>query len=655
MALRRKIGEILEDLDIVSQPDLTEALQRQQEMVGAKALPDPLERIRRVTENRMQREKNGIPFLGQLLITMGIATERQVLQALQVQRNMLEKYCNVECEALVSVMDLASTVNSSLNLAEVLSMMMENANLVTQAEASTLMLVEDMTGDLVFSVPTGPMAEKLVDVRIKRGQGIAGWVAENEKPLIVNEAKKDDRFFSGIDKMSGFETDSVLAVPLKAKNRLIGVLEVLNKKDGSGFTEEDALLLTIFSEQAAMAIENARLYGELEIQIQETLRMQEELARSEKFRALAQLSTGIAHDFKNILNAIMGFAEISLLEIDDDQVRQDIVEILTASNRAKDLLSQILVFTSKSAQNRIPVSSRKFIRQACKLFQARLPSTIEMRQNLLQDDVTMMADLGQIHQALVNLLQNAQEAIGIDNAGTVEIETALVPVPRGGVKNHPAIKAGDYFKIIIRDDGCGMDEAVLAQAFEPYFTTKEKGMGTGMGLATVLGTVKGHGGSIHLTSAPSEGTTCEILLPIFEQPEADTHLRTFENLPTGSERVLIIDDEKALVKALEKMLVHLGYQVTPMSDSEEALELFRENPDQFDIVITDIFMPRIRGDRLAQEMTEIRKDIPVIIWTALEEEYDERHFSEVGVRERLKKPLYMAELAQTVRKVLDES
>ncbi len=653
MALRKKIGEILEDLDIISQVDLSEALKRQREMLTGKGRPDQLERTRLVTENRTRTEKSGIPLLGQLLINMGAVTEEQVLQALQVQKSMIEKYCNVECEALVYVMDLAATVNSSLNLAEVLAMMMENANLVTHAEASTLMLVEETTGDLVFSVPTGPMADKLVDVRIKHGQGIAGWVAEHEKPVIVNDVKNDERFYSGIDEASGFVTDSILAVPLKAKNKLIGVLEVLNKLEGSGFTEEDALLLTIFSEQAAMAIENARLFGELEILNQQTARMQEDLYRAEKYRALAQLSSGIAHDFRNILNAIMGFAEIALMEIDNEQVRQDINEILTASNSAKHLVNQILMFTSKGAQDRIPIGSLTLLRHAIKHFKEDLSSGIQFREHLLTEDVTIMADPGLIHQALISVLQNAQEAIGTDNEGAIEMETTLVSVTEGGLEHHPELEKGEFFKITIRDDGCGMDEAVLAQAFEPYFTTKGKGVGAGMGLAAVMGTVNGHGGSIHLTSTPGEGTVCEILFPVHDRQAADTPHRSGEPVAKGSERVLIVDDEKLLIKALEKMLRHLGYQVTSMTDGEEALAAFCRNPDQFDIVITDMTMPKIRGDQLAQKMMEARKDIPVIMWTAYQEDYDEAYFHEIGVRERLKKPLAMSELAQTLRKVLD--
>jgi signal transduction histidine kinase len=654
MNLKKKIGEILEDLGIVSQPDLKAAL-KQRVLTGGKMPPERLDLTRLVAENRKRLFKSDIPLLGQLLITMGAINEEQVLRALQVQKEMIEKYFSAECEALVSVMEMAGTVNSSLNLVEVLSLLMENANMVTQAEASTLMLLDEITGDLVFSVPTGPVADKLIDVRLKRGQGIAGWVVENEKPVIVHDVSHDDRFSLDIDKLSDFKTQSVLAVPLKAKGELVGVLELINKADGSEFNEEDALLLTIYSEQAGMAIENARLYGELQLQIEHSLRMQEELARSEKFRALAQLSAGFAHDFRNILNAIMGFAEILMLDVEKEQTREDIEEILKASDRAADLVNQILIFTTQSGEKQVPVSSSNLVNQATKLFQANLPGTIEFREKLIDVDLTLTVDPGQIHQLIMNLLENARDAIGPDAKGTVEVETGLISISREGLENHPGLKAGDYFRLTVRDDGCGMDASVLDQVFEPYFTTKEKKLGTGMGLATVQGSVKAHGGSIHIESSPGKGTACEVLLPRSEQPVIEGQDRTFDQLSTGTERILIVDDEEPLVRLLGKMLRYLGYQVTPMTDSEDALATFRDNPDEFDIVITDLAMPKIKGDKLARKMLESRKDIPIILWTAFEEEVDETHFSKIGIRARLKKPVAMADLAGTIREVLDQT
>lgn len=653
MNLKKKIGTILEDLGIVSHLDLNAALQRQRELSVIKPPMERLELTRLVAENRKRTFKSEIPLLGQLLITMGALTEEQIQHALEVQKEMIEKYFSVECESLVSVMEMAGMVNSSLNLVEVLSLMMENANRVTRAEASTLMLLDELTGDLVFSVPTGPIADKLVDVRLKRGQGIAGWVAENEKPVIVNDVARDDRFFSQIDEISDFKTKSILAVPLKAKGELIGVLELINKADGSEFNAEDALLMTIYSEQAAMAIENARLYGELQLQAEQSVRMQEELARAEKFRALAQLSAGFAHDFRNILNAIIGFAEISLLDAEKDETREDIQEILTASQRATDLVNQIQIFTNQSDERQIPVSSHKLVNQTTKLFRASLPDTIEFRQNL-DKDLTLSVDPGQIQRLILNLLENARDAIEPNAEGVVGVETALISVPGEGLENHPGITAGDYFRITVRDDGRGMNADALEHVFEPYYTTKERAVGTGMGLATVQGIVKAHGGSIHITSSPGKGTACEVLLAISAQPASKARPLTFDQLPRGSERILIVDDEQTLVKLLEKMLRYLGYQVTPLTDSENALAVFCEAPDRFDLVITDLAMPKIKGDKLAKKMLETRNDIPIIVWSAFDEEIGDTRLSEIGVRERLKKPVAMAQLAHTVRKVLDQ-
>lgn len=205
--------------------------------------------------------------LGQTLAEMGFVTREQLEDALKEQEKSFEAHMSLENEKLGAVFEIGSLVNSSLNLSEVLYLIMKHANRVTNSVASTLMLLDEKSGELVFSVPTGPKADNLVDIRIPPREGIAGWVVEHAQPALVPDVKEDSRFFPGVDETSGFETKSILCVPLKAKTHLIGVLEVINKLDGTSFTEEDQLLLSMFGYQAAMAIENARLYGELTDQL----------------------------------------------------------------------------------------------------------------------------------------------------------------------------------------------------------------------------------------------------------------------------------------------------------------------------------------------------------------------------------------------------
>jgi len=544
-------------------------------------------------------------------------------------------------------------LHATLDLHTVLESILESAVKIARSEASTLFLVDKASGDLVFSVPTGPAAPKVADMRIQKGVGIAGWVAEKGESVIVRDVSEDHRFHPEIDEQSGFKTRSILAVPLKVKGKVIGVLEALNKQEKLTFTKDDIRLFATFADHAATAIENARQHQTLDIQSKESCRMQAQLAEAEKKQALERLSAGIAHDLKNIIGAISGFAEIAMLDVSDKPVREDIGEILKASNSAMELVEQILTFTSQSQQEKIPLKSQKVIKQTIKLFRIFLPETIAIRGNFSFQDGVIMADPKQMHQALTNLLKNARDAIG-DEQGVLTIESSLVELSNNQVLVHPGLKPGWYIKVTISDDGCGMDSETLKKIFDPYFSTKTGGVGTGMGLPTARSIVKDHGGAITVTSQLGEGTQVEVLLPKIIA-KVETEPLTFEQLPKGSERVLVVDDERTVAFTLTKMLGSLGYECVSVNSSEEALAMYREDPDRFDLLLTDWTMPGLTGDRLAEKINAIRSDAKVIIYSAFSGEIDHVKFRANGIRDALEKPISMENLANTVRIVLDES
>ncbi len=545
------------------------------------------------------------------------------------------------------------SLHSSLVLREVLSTIIENAARVAKSEASTLMLIDEKSGDLVFSIPTGPAAEKLSDVRIKSGVGIAGWVVENKKPIIVPDVRKDPRFHPDIDHKTGFHTRSILSVPLIVKGKVIGVLEALNKEDGLTFSEDDVQLFTLFADHAALAIENATLHKALDRRAKEDCLVKVQHAEAEKNRALERLSAGIAHDLKNIINAISGFAEIALLDLKDKPIRQDISEILKASNSAMDLVDQILTFTSQSRQEKIPLKSQKVLKQAIKLFRIFLPETIAIRGNFSFQDGLILADPKQIHQVITNLLKNARDAIGAKQ-GVLNIESSLVELSKNQVLVHPGLKPGWYIKFSISDNGCGIDQETLKKIFDPYFTTKTGGLGAGMGLPTAHSIVKDHGGAIVVSSEPGKGTRVDVLLPkIIAKIESEP--LTFEQLPKGSENILVVDDERTVAFTLCKMLKSLGYRCTTVTSSEKALEIYRKDPSSIDLLISDWTMPGLTGDRLAEKVIAIRADAKVIIYSAFSGEIDQVKFRANGIRDTLEKPISMQNLANTVRIVLDES
>jgi signal transduction histidine kinase/ActR/RegA family two-component response regulator len=651
MAIRKMIGEVLSDLGFVTRTQLEQALGRQREILETKVLPERLRRSRLVAESRQASLSTAIPMLGELLKEMGFVSQAQLDTALETQKDMVQQVGSLESEALFRVMDMGVMVNMSLNLAEVLNLIMKNANQVTGSEASTLMLVEEETAELIFSVPTGPKEDQITDVRIRRGQGIAGWVAEHEQPVIIPDVSSDSRFFDGIDKLSGFKTKSVLAVPLKTKSKLIGVLEAVNKKDGSRFTEQDALLLTIFGTQAAMAIENARLYGELKTQFEEKGRMERNLSESEKLRALGQLSGGIAHDFNNILGAIIGYAEIALYKPEDQaQAIKSLKGVLAASERARDLVGQILAFSRQSAPEKVPVRIDRVVTEALELLRSTLPVSIRIDTDIDPEAGAVFADPTQIHQVLINLFTNAWHAIG-DREGAIRVSLEAVTIEGGRTGGDGQPRPGAYVKLEVADDGCGMEECILDQIFDPYFSTKEKGMGTGMGLAVVHGIVKNHGGSIRVASHPGGGTRFSVWFPRIKG-EIVPEIKAPSILPTGTERILLVDDEKALVEIQTLMLSDLGYRVTPRTHPEEALALFREDPDAFDLLLTDMTMPKMSGSELAQKILEIRPDFPIVLITGYSERINRDKALALGIRDLVFKPLNTAALSGIVRQAL---
>ena len=282
MILRQLLGEIMIYMGFLTGQQVEEALQRQRKIFEEKMLPERLQRIQLVSEARLAKDR--IPLLGKILIDMGFATKEQLEGALKEQQKMVEAYKPLESEKLGTAIEISSIVNSTLDLAEILALIMRHANQLTNSIAGTLMLLDEETGELVFGVPTGPKADKLTDIRIPSGKGIAGWVAEHEQPALVTNAREDPRFYPEIDTISGLETKSILCVPLKAKTKLIGVLEVINKADGTSFTQGDELLLSVFAHQAAMGIENARLYSELKNQLEKEMQIQKKLGEDVRQR-----------------------------------------------------------------------------------------------------------------------------------------------------------------------------------------------------------------------------------------------------------------------------------------------------------------------------------------------------------------------------------
>ena len=383
---------------------------------------------------------------------------------------------------------------------------------------------------------------------------------------------------------------------------------------------------------------------------EEKKRLESQLAQAQKMESIGTLAGGIAHDFNNILSAIIGYSELALEDVSDpEKAKVEIREVIKAGDRAKDLVSQILTFSRETETSYSPLELPTLIKESLKMLRSVIPRTIEIRHDIIKSGL-INSDPTQIHQLMMNLCINAAHAMD-ENGGVLSVILDTVHVNDDA--SEPNIAHGSYLKLSISDTGHGMTPEVMEKIFEPYFTTKELGRGTGLGLSVVHGIVKSHGGVITCESTPGKGTTFNIYLPELVIG-TEVHKSTIEEtLPVGTERILYIDDEPALTSLAEKMLSKLGYDVTTMTSSHGALNIFKARPDAFDLVITDMTMPGMTGDRVAQNFLEIRQDIPIIICSGYSEHISQEKAKSIGIRKFVMKPLEMRELAMTIRKVLD--
>ncbi len=385
---------------------------------------------------------------------------------------------------------------------------------------------------------------------------------------------------------------------------------------------------------------------------QEKKELEARLQQAHKMEAIGTLAGGIAHDFNNILGAVLGYAEMSLEDAEPGSlIHSNLTEVLTAGTRAKDLVKQILAFSRQAEQELRPVQVKLIVNEAVKLLRASLPSTIEIRRRITSNSATL-ADATQIHQVMMNLCTNAHHAMA-EEGGVLEVGLADVRIDNADEARELDLSPGCYLCLTVGDTGCGMPPEVIARIFDPFFTTKGRDKGTGMGLAVVHGIVKSHGGAVRMDSQPGRGTTFEIFLPVIRQAAESAAVADGERLPTGEEQILFVDDEKALVDLGRQMLERLGYKVICRTSSIEALELFKIRPEQFDLVITDMTMPNLTGDKLAAELKRLRPDIPIILCTGFSEQVTEAGVRQMDLQAFLFKPLVMNKLARTVRKVLD--
>jgi signal transduction histidine kinase/ActR/RegA family two-component response regulator len=405
---------------------------------------------------------------------------------------------------------------------------------------------------------------------------------------------------------------------------------------------------------AALTTSNRKLRFEIEAHQRaekDKSLLEQQLRQAQKMEAIGTLAGGIAHDFNNILSAIIGFTELTMEDLDQKSpYAENLREVLVASGRAKDLIRQILTFSRLGEQELNPISLSAIVKETVKLMRASLPSTIEIRQDIASHAV-VMADATQIHQLVMNLCTNAGHAMR-NGGGTLNVRLSEVELDANQCRHYRKLIPGPYLKLTVADTGHGIPPEILERIFEPFFTTKQQGEGTGLGLSVVHGIVNGHGGEISVSSKPNEGTTFEILFPCDKQQKEEMDQEISE-IKGGTETILLIDDEPALVQVGRKLLEKLGYTVESRFSSLDALEAFQHHPHRFDLVITDLTMPQMTGDKLASQLIGIRPDIPIILCTGFSAMLSPEQAKACGIQAIITKPIIKRHLADTVRKILD--
>ncbi|NWH05558.1 hybrid sensor histidine kinase/response regulator [Desulfobacter latus] len=380
-------------------------------------------------------------------------------------------------------------------------------------------------------------------------------------------------------------------------------------------------------------------------------KMEEQLRHAHKMEAIGTLAGGIAHEFNNMLGIIIGNTELALDDIPESNPATDYIqEVKVASLRAKDVVQKLLSVARKTPESRKPIRIGTVIKDALNLMRRTIPATIDIRTDITCSDEMILGDLTEITQVVINLCTNSVHAMA-EESGILQVGLDTLQVNRASAFYDEDLKPGDYVRLTVTDTGKGIEAAYMDRIYDPYFTTKDVDQGLGMGLAVVHGIVKKHDGAIKIQSVVGRGTTVDVLFPLIEA-QTETGTEQIKTLQKGKERILVVDDEPSIVRLITQMLTRSGYEVVGETSSASALNVFKDTPEQFDLVISDMSMPEISGDQLAQAIKQIRPGIPIIICTGHSNRMDENRANQLGIDAFITKPFSRKNITEVIPKVL---
>jgi PAS domain S-box-containing protein len=538
-------------------------------------------------------------------------------------------------------------LSTDFSVVDVARLTLDHAKSLTESHHGFVATVDPDTGNMISHTLTDMLAGecRIPDAGVVfpvgpdgRYPGLWGHALNTMVPFFANAPNRHPA--RGGIPSGHLPVERFLAVPVAVADRPAGLIGLANSE--RDYTGEDLEAVIQLGELYALALQRTQFE-------RERANLLQQLQQSQKLEAIGALAGGIAHDFNNILFPIIGYAEMALDDTAPDHPhRQFLSQILKGASRAQDLVMQILTFSRQTEGERRPLRVQAILKEVLKLIRSTLPTTIEVRRRIASDCGSILADPTQIHSVVMNLITNAYHAMA-ENGGvlTVALENGRV----AAAEARPGLREGAYVLLTIGDTGNGMPPEVRNRAFDPYYTTKGPGQGTGLGLSVVHGVVQSCNGHIDLDTAPGRGTTFRIYLPrtdggdgLHERPEAPEL--------GGGEHILVVDDEAAITEMIRRMLEGLGYTVTARNHSLEALDEFQAAPNRFDLMIVDMTMPGLRGDLLTRRMREIRPDLPVILLSGFSELLTDERAQALGLSDCLKKPVLRSDLSRSIRRAL---
>ncbi|MBU2538679.1 MAG: GAF domain-containing protein [Proteobacteria bacterium] len=483
------------------------------------------------------------------------------------------------------------------------------------------------------------------------GQGPTGKAIRTGKVDFCDDVDTCNGFIPWRETARKHHVGSSVAIPLIQDGKPIGALNIYAaEKHAFGQAEVDLLQELAVDVAYGIAVLRERVL--MKKSVEEKVQLEQQVRQGQKMEAIGTLAGGIAHDFNNILAAILGFTDLAKYKLpENSDLRHDLDNVLQAGLRAKELVKQILAFSRQAEQERRPIEVYLIVKEAIKLLRASIPKNIDFQLDIDEKSGAVLVDPTQIHQVVMNLCTNSYHAMRDDDSGVLRVGLRVIEL--GEKEAFALLQPGKYLELTVSDTGCGMTPEIIERIFDPYFTTKARGEGTGMGLAVVHGIVQQCGGDIRVESTFGQGTTLRVYLPQTESKGLDIEKIISQQLPGGKERVLVVDDEPMVLAMHKNMLVRLGYQVTAMLSSTEALAEFSSRPREFDLVLTDMAMPGMQGDVLAQKIRQIRADIPILMCTGFSEKLSPERAEAIGIGKIIMKPLLFRELATSIREFLD--